>query len=242
MIKKLYFSEIDSTNEYAVKNLNHLEDRTVISAGIQTKGRGRGGRSWYSREGNLFASLVLKPQADFCEICRLNAIVHYTAVILARVFKKKYGLDTNIKWPNDLLAEGKKISGILIETVIKGECLQGIIIGVGVNLNMSKEDFKMINQPATSLNLLSGIEINRDIFLDFFLEEFFLQYDEFLKKGFSLIKNDYKMLNMVLGKEVKVISSGREHCGIVKDIDDYGQLVLDCYNKEETINAGEIIC
>lgn len=242
MIKKLYFSEIDSTNEYAEKNLAEMEDRTVIYAGIQTKGRGRGGRSWYSSEGNLFASLILKPQADFCDICRLSAIIHYAAVILARVFKKNFKLDTNIKWPNDILADGKKIAGILIETVIKGECLQGVIIGVGVNLNMSKEDFRMINQPATSLNIVSGMKINRDRFLDYFLDEFFLQYEDFLSKGFSLIKNDYKRLSMVLGKEVKVIVSGKEYCGIAKDIDDYGQLVLDCYNKTEIINAGEIIC
>ncbi len=242
MIKKIFFSEIESTNDYAVKNIEHIEDKTVIIADLQTKGRGRNGRSWHSEKNNLFASLVLKPKCSFCDMQRLNTIVHYTAVILSRVFKKKYGLSTQIKWPNDILVLGKKIAGILTENVIKGESFQGIIIGTGVNLNMDEDSLKKISQTAISLNMLTGRETDRDEFLDFFLEEFFLQYDDFLKKGFLLIKENYKMLSMVLGKKVRAVLPDKEYCGIAKDIDDKGQLILDCYNKEEAINIGDIIC
>jgi len=180
MIKKIYFPKIGSTNDYAVENINDIEDKTVIFADIQTKGKGRNARHWVSEKNNLFASLVLKPQFNFKEKYTLNALTHYTAVVLARVFKKKYSLETKIKWPNDLVAEGKKIAGILIETVIEGCFLQGVIVGIGVNLNLEEKSLGKIDKPATSLNILLKREINRDEFLDFLLKEFFIQYDELL--------------------------------------------------------------
>ncbi|MDD3520617.1 MAG: biotin--[acetyl-CoA-carboxylase] ligase [Actinomycetota bacterium] len=242
MIKKIYFSEIESTNDYAVKNIEHIQNKTVIIADVQTKGKGRNGRSWFSEKNNLLVSLVLKPQINSSDISGINTLVHYAAVILSRVFKKKYNLDTEIKWPNDLRADGRKIAGILTEAVIKGDCVQGIIIGIGVNLNMNEKTIKKINQPATSLNILTGVKINKDEFLDFFLNEFFLEYNKFLEQGFSLIEEEYKMLSMVLGKKVRVVVSDKEYCGIAKDIDNKGQLVLNCNDKEEIINIGDILC
>ncbi|MBN2073889.1 MAG: biotin--[acetyl-CoA-carboxylase] ligase [Actinobacteria bacterium] len=242
MVKKIYFPEIASTNDYASENIGSIEDRTVIFADIQTKGRGRNGRHWFSGKNNLSASLILKPQLNFSQVYKVNALVHYTAVVLARVFKKEYSIETRIKWPNDLMAGFKKIAGILIETVITGESLQGVIIGTGVNLNLDEKSLKKIGRPATSLNVLLGKEVNRDEFLDLFLKEFFLQYDELLMQGFSLIKEEYKLKSMTLGRAVKAAISGKEYSGIAKDIDDMGQLVLDCNNEEKIINTGDITC
>ncbi|MCG9479227.1 MAG: biotin--[acetyl-CoA-carboxylase] ligase [Actinomycetia bacterium] len=242
MVKRIYFPKIESTNNYAVENIENIEDRTVILADKQTRGKGRNGRYWLSEKNNLFVSLVLKPQFDFRQINTINALTHYTAVVLTRVFKKKYSIKAKIKWPNDLLANGKKIAGILIETVIKGNSLQGVIIGIGVNLNLEEKTLEKISQPATSLNVLLEKEINRDEFLDFLLKEFFLQYDELLKKGFLLIKEEYSLLNMVMGKLVKVVVFNKKYYGIAKGIDDKGQLILDCKDREEIINIGDIIC
>jgi BirA family transcriptional regulator, biotin operon repressor / biotin---[acetyl-CoA-carboxylase] ligase len=242
MIRKIYLPEIESTNNYAVKNIEYIKDKTVIFADIQTKGKGRNGRHWFSERNNLFASLVLKPKFDLKDMYKLNALTHYTAVVLSRIFKKKYSIETKIKWPNDLQANGKKIAGILIETIIKGDFLQGIIIGIGVNLNLDEKSLKEINQPAISLNILLDREINRDEFLDFLLKEFFLQYNQLLKQGFLLIKEEYKLKSMVLGKSVKAVTTNKEYNGIAKEIDDKGQIILDCNNIEEIINIGDIIC
>lgn len=240
MIKKIYFSKIESTNDYAIKNIEELADRSVIFAEIQTKGKGRNGRLWYSEKNNLFASLILKPQLCFDELYKLTGFVHYAAVILTRVFKKHYNIKTLIKWPNDVFADGKKIAGILIETVIRGECLQGIVLGIGVNLNMSEESLKKIDKSATSLNILSGIEIKRDEFLEHFLEEFFLQYNKFLKQGFTLIKKEYSLLSMILGKKVNVISSGKKYIGDALNIDEKGRIVLKCSDKVIALNIGDV--
>ena len=242
MIKKIYIPEIASTNDYASENIGSIEDKTVIFADVQTKGRGRNGRHWFSGKNNLSASLVLKPQLNFNNIHKISALVHYTAVVLTRVFKKNYSIETRIKWPNDLMASSKKIAGILIETVIKGDSLQGVIIGTGVNLNLDEKSLKKIDRPATSLNVFLGKEVSRDEFLDLFLKEFFLKYDELLIKGFSLIKEEYKLKSMTIGRAVKAAVLDKEYAGIAKDIDDIGQLILDCNNEEKIINTGDIIC
>jgi len=148
VIKKITFTKIESTNKYALENIDKIEDKTVIVARVQTKGRGRNARNWVSKKDNLFASLVLKPRYKLEKEYTLNALTHYTAVVLARVFKEKYSIETKIKWPNDIIADGKKIAGILIETVIQGYFLQGVVIGVGVNLNMDRKSLGTIDQPA----------------------------------------------------------------------------------------------
>lgn len=242
MIKKITFTKIESTNKYALENIDKIGDKTVVIARIQTKGRGRNARNWVSKKNNLFASLVLKPQYKLEKEYTLNALTHYMAVVLARVFKKKYSIETKIKWPNDIIADGKKIAGILIETVIQGYFLQGVVIGVGVNLNMDRKSLETIDKPATSLNILLKRKINTDRFLDYLLEEFFTQYDELLKRGFLLIKEEYNRRNMVLGKMIEVDVFNKKYYGMVKEIDDKGQLVLNCNNTEKIISVGDIIC
>ncbi len=242
MIKKITFTKIESTNKYALENIDKIGDKTVVIARIQTKGRGRNARNWVSKKNNLFASLVLKPQYKLEKEYTLNALTHYMAVVLARVFKKKYSIETKIKWPNDIIADGKKIAGILIETVIQGYFLQGVVIGVGVNLNMDRKSLETIDKPATSLNILLKRKINTDRFLDYLLEEFFTQYDELLKQGFLLIKEEYNRRNMVLGKMIEVDVFNKKYYGMVKEIDDKGQLVLNCNNTEKIISVGDIIC
>jgi BirA family transcriptional regulator, biotin operon repressor / biotin---[acetyl-CoA-carboxylase] ligase len=242
VIKKITFIKIESTNKYALENIDNIEDKTVIVARVQTKGRGRNARNWVSKKNNLFVSLVLKPQYKLEKKYTLNALTHYTAVVLARVFKEKYSIETKIKWPNDIIVDEKKIAGILIETVIQGYFLQGVVIGIGVNLNMDKRSLKTIDQPATSLNILLKRKINTDRFLDYLLEEFFTQYDELLKQGFLLIKEEYNSRNMVLGKMVEVDVFNKKYYGMVKEIDDKGQLVLNCNNTEKIISVGDIVC
>ncbi|MBM3700552.1 MAG: biotin--[acetyl-CoA-carboxylase] ligase [Actinobacteria bacterium] len=239
---KIHFTEIESTNDYALKNMEDIQDGTVIYADVQTKGKGRNSRTWVSEKGNLFMSLVLKPEYNLGKKNSLCAIVHYTAVVLTRVLETKYSVKAKIKWPNDLLVDNKKIAGILIEAVIQGSNLQGIVVGIGVNLNMEKDLLERLDQAATSLNLLLNQKISRDKFLDYLLEEFFSRYEKLLEKGFSLIKKEYILKNMFLGKMVKAVVFGKMYHGLAKGLDDAGQLILECGGSKEVISAGDIIC
>ena len=151
----LFLNIVDSTNKYAKEHLNELEDKTIIYANSQTAGRGRMQRKWNSNTGdNVYASIVLKPSTELKEV--YSNLTQYLSLTLTEVFEQ-YNVLPTIKWPNDVRINGKKISGILAESVIEKNELKGIILGFGVNLNCKKEDLDKIDQPATSLNLETGM-------------------------------------------------------------------------------------
>ena len=136
--------EVNSTNLYAKENLDSLEDKTVIIAKTQTCGRGRFDRKWIDLgEGNLFMTIVLKPSNSFDEV--YSNLTQYLSVTLALVLEE-YGLSPKIKWPNDVMVNGGKISGILSETVMQGNKFKGLVLGIGVNLNADKNDLKQIKE------------------------------------------------------------------------------------------------
>ncbi len=233
--------EVESTNSFAKANIDTFGDKTSIVTKRQTSGRGRLNRSWIDLgNSNLFLSIVLKPSDTFEEF--YPNITQYLSVCVCKVLEN-YGLKPQIKWPNDVLVNGAKIAGILSETVMQGIKLKGIVLGIGVNLNATKEKLENIpDKIATSLNLETGNEINLKEFLDKLLEEFFKNYDEFLKIGFPLIKEDYINRNCFLNKnlDVKVFNSIKT--GLAKEITDKGELVLiDKNNEEMVLTIGDIL-
>lgn len=240
-MKLIELEEIDSTNNYAKMNISSLADRTVIHAIHQTSGRGRLNRSWVDLGArNLFMSIVLKPSITFNEI--YPNITQYLSVSLCKVLET-YGLEPQIKWPNDVLINGKKIAGILSETVMEGQNLEGIVLGIGVNLNSNQKALESIpNKIATSLNLETGKDIDLKIFLNKLLTEFFAHYDEFLNAGFITIKDDYINRNCFLNKELNVQVFNNIKTGFTKSINDKGELVLlSNDNNEFVLTIGDIL-
>ena len=183
---------------------------------------------------------MLKPSDTFEEF--YPNITQYLSVCVCKVLEN-YGLKPQIKWPNDVLVNGAKIAGILSETVMQGIKLKGIVLGIGVNLNATKEKLENIpDKIATSLNLETGKEINLKEFLDKLLEEFFKNYDEFLKIGFPLIKEDYINRNCFLNKNLDVKVFNNIKTGLAKEITDKGELVLiDKNNEEMVLTIGDIL-
>lgn len=233
--------EVESTNSFAKSNIDTFGDKTSIVTKRQTSGRGRLNRSWVDLgNSNLFLSIVLKPSNTFEEI--YPNITQYLSVCVCKILEN-YGLKPQIKWPNDVLVNGAKIAGILSETVMQGSKLKGIVLGIGVNLNSSKEKLENIpDKVATSLNLETGKDINLKEFLDKLLEEFFKNYDEFLKTGFPLIKEDYINRNCFLNKNLDVKVFNNVKTGLAKEITDKGELVLiDKNNKEMVLTIGDIL-
>jgi len=239
----IYFPEITSTNTHALRNIADFSDRDVLMAEVQTEGRGRFDRKWISdKPENIYISFVLKPIIKIGEDSSLNNIPQYLSVKLCEVLET-YDLNPVIKWPNDVLLENKKIAGILAQTSIRGNTFQGLVLGIGVNLNFEKTDMGKIDRPATSLNLVLGKKIDRDEFLKSLLERFFEDYDEFLNTGFDFIKHDYVKRAYFLGNTITVNTYKSEIRGIAKRIADDGSLVIISENSsEETIiNVGEIL-
>ena len=239
-MKKIYLSEVDSTNLYAKSNIENLADKSIVHAANQTAGRGRLQRTWVNLgEGNLFLTFVLKPSNSFNEV--YSNLTQYLSVVLCKILEE-YGLKPQIKWPNDVLINGKKIAGILSETVMQGSLFKGLVLGIGVNLNTSEKDFaSVIDKEATSLNLEISKPVDVNLFLDKLAEEFFADYDNFLQKGFELIKNDYISRTCFLDTEICVQVFNDKKCGIAKAINDKGELVMSNNQKEFVLTIGDIL-
>ncbi len=187
----IYYPEISSTNEFAMKNIADFSDRDVLSAEIQTTGKGQFDRKWISdKPDNIYISIVLKPQIKKENMTFLKDFSLYLAVKLCKILEE-YNTNPTIKPPNDILINGKKIAGILAQSSTRGEKVNGLILGLGVNLNMEKNCLKKIDQPATALNIETNSVIQRDIFLEKLLISFFSDYDEFLTQGFMLVEKEY---------------------------------------------------
>lgn len=227
-MRLLFLDEINSTNTYSKEHVNELHDKDVVYTFKQTAGRGRFDRQWVDLgSGNIYLSIILKPSSDLKQV--YSNLTQYTALKLAETFEK-YNVIPQIKWPNDILIDEKKISGILAETVFKQNQLQGLIIGVGVNLNADENDFKKIDKKVTALNIETHKEINKIDFLNCFIDNFFANYEKFLNNGFKSIKDEYMKRINFLNKEITIHNFNEDYTGIVEDISDEGSVIIN--NKE----------
>ncbi len=238
----LHLGEVESTNRYAVDRFEDLPHGLAVVADRQTRGRGRLERSWSSSvAGNLYASLVLKLEAERQE--RLPAgfpnLTQYMAVVLARV-ARSLGAEVTVKWPNDLLAGGRKVAGILAEAVSAPGRVRGAVVGAGVNLAMREEDVAAIDQPAASLNLVLGRDVERDAFLEAMLDEFFAGYPAFLEAGFPSIRSEFLALTPMLGRQISVNSVHSRITGTACDVTEEGSLVVLTPQGRVTFTLGDV--
>lgn len=236
----LYLDEVDSTNLYGKKNIDTLADKTVISAKRQLSGRGRLNRVWLDLgEGNLFVSVVLKPSLKFDEM--FANLTQYLSVILCKTLEQ-YGLQPEIKWPNDVLINGKKVAGILSETVMKGQIFKGLVLGFGINISAGERDVEQVTDKAvTSVSLELGKQVDGKLFLNDLLNLFFRDYNKFLESGFEFIKHDYIKRVNFLEKELCVKVFNDTKCGVAKGINDNGALILEKNNEKFVLTIGDIL-
>ena len=148
----LFFQEVPSTMDEAARlAASGTCDGTVVVADIQTAGRGRQGRSWVSDTGNLYVSIVFRPSMQALPMLSILA-----GVATARSIRKTTGLDPRIKWPNDIMLVGKKVGGILVESVVQGHMVDYAIVGIGLNISLETQSTQEIASFATSLNQAAG--------------------------------------------------------------------------------------
>lgn len=198
------FAELDSTNRHACANLRDLAHGDVIQAAVQTAGHGRMCRRWISDvPGNLCISIVLKPFHAPAVDLPLANLSQLLALGVCRVLDS-HGVPATLKWPNDVLVYGRKIAGLLAETVVQGSEFLGLVLGLGVNLNLDAASLATIDQPATSLSERSGKPVDVALFRDAVLQDFFSRSDGLLDTGFGMIRDEYMERCPFIGTEVGI--------------------------------------
>ncbi|ADL53807.1 biotin--[acetyl-CoA-carboxylase] ligase [Clostridium cellulovorans] len=240
----LYLPTIDSTNikakELANQDQSKYPNGFLIISEEQTNGKGRLGRTWHSPSGcGLWFSLILRPNINLVDIPKITLI---SAVALCDSLKNS-GVDSQIKWPNDILINNKKIAGILTEMSSLNSIVNFVILGIGLNVNTKASQFPLeLKETASSLFIEYGNNFDKSKILADFLYIFEDLWFKFLTNGsFDHILAKYKETSTVLHKKVKIINAGKESLVFVKDITEDGSLlVVTADGDEKLIISGEV--
>lgn len=219
-----FYDTIDSTNSFLKREQQNLVDYLVV-ADTQHKGRGRLGRTWSSAKGEgLWFSLLLKP--SLTPDCALM-LTQVAALSIHRALLDATGLNTQIKWPNDIMYKDKKVCGILTEIASELGRLQYVIIGIGVNVNQEVFE-EEISEIATSCLMSLGKPQSRLGILSSFLAHFESLYHQFIRKpNLSFISKGLNAISSIIDEPIWIISGDSKLAGIAKQIDDNGALIVE---------------
>jgi BirA family biotin operon repressor/biotin-[acetyl-CoA-carboxylase] ligase len=191
---------------------------SVVTAERQTQGRGRMQRSWHSRAGGLYFTIVLRPDLP----AALGSLVTFAAgVVWAQVLAADYGLPVGLKWPNDLLVAERKLSGLLAEMETRGDMVAFVNIGIGLNVNNDPDQYE---PRAVSLKALLGRPLSRRELLTRFLDRFEKRLAEPRLDG---VITEWKPLAVTLGRPVTIQTIHETLAGVARDVDETGALVLE---------------
>lgn len=236
----IFYEETGSSNEEAKKISNiKVTDGLCVVADMQTSGKGRLGRVWQSPKGkNIYFSICLVPNITPMEAPQITLMA---GIAVCRAINDSFGLSAKIKWPNDIIVNNKKICGILTEISAEIDSIKYIVCGIGINANVETFSDELKNK-ATSLKLELNCEIDRAAFLCSVLKKIEYYYDIFLKSnGISGFIDEYRLNCINIGQNCTALFKGSSVSGIVKDIDDNGNLILEKENGERlNIFSGEV--
>ncbi len=233
--------QTDSTNLQLKKRAEAgAAEGLVLVADHQLAGRGRLGRRWQSPPGvNLYLSLLIRPDIPVQQAPQLTFL---SAVAVATTLAEVCGLPAEVKWPNDILIDGAKIAGLLNEMDAETERINYVILGIGVNLNMTADQFpRELTYPATSVLLQTGQRVDRPHFLKLLLERLDVYYGEFLEQGFAPIRSRWEALCPIVNRTVRVGAGDTSRCGVVVGLESDGALKLQREDGcVERIVAGDV--
>jgi BirA family biotin operon repressor/biotin-[acetyl-CoA-carboxylase] ligase len=198
-------------------------DGTVVIAETQTGGKGRLGRTWISPKGNLYISVVLRPEIP---PHKAPLITLMAAVAVTSTIRQHLQVQAGIKWPNDIFISGKKAAGLLTEMRAEPDRVKHIVLGIGINVNMNLAELPVpLRKLSTTLSAETGKKIDRTLFLQQFLAELDRWYQIFLKNGATVIEA-WGMFNITVGNRVAVSGTGESFEGVAQGIDADGRLIL----------------
>ena len=233
------FDSIDSTNTKAkeLAEAGHPSG-TLVVADQQTLGRGRRGRSWESPAGTgIFMTLMLKPDINPNNASMLTLVA---AMATARAITEVTGEAAQIKWPNDIVMNGKKVVGILTEMSAQFDYINHIVVGIGINVH--NEEFpEEIAKTASSLLLECDHRIHRASLIEAFLEEFERLYAIYLEtEDMSGLQKEYDSLLVNRGRQVRVLDPKEPFEGKAMGITKKGELIVDTWESRKLVSSGEV--
>ena len=237
--KIYYFPELKSTNIMAKEKSLHreegIDEGTLIIAERQSAGKGRLGREWFSPTGGIWLSIILYPQLSPSYISRITLM---TAVAAVKAIKICTQIESQIKWPNDILINEKKVCGILTEMSAELDIINWVVVGIGINVNIDHREFpEDIQENTISLKEILGKEVLRVKLAQTFLQEFEKYYEKLKRKEFPSILREWKLYSHTLRRKITVDIGERIITGEAVDINEEGALIL----KKEDGELVEII-
>jgi len=236
-----YLKTVGSTNDHALLlAAEGAPHGTLVVAEEQTRGRGRLRREWISYPNlGIYLSILLRNPLPV-QIAPQSSYIGSLALV--KMLREEFGITASIKWPNDVLINGRKAAGILTETQSDQDFSRFIVMGIGINVNHSKEEMAgPFRYPATSIAVEAGFAIKRQRVLLSFLDQFERDYDLFLKKGISVLIPEFTAHSGVLGKIVTVICGDREITGKAQGFTPEGALLLLRNDgSQETVWVGDV--
>jgi BirA family transcriptional regulator, biotin operon repressor / biotin---[acetyl-CoA-carboxylase] ligase len=237
-----HYRQIGSTNDEALLlAAQGAEHGTVVVAEEQTKGRGRLQRSWFSPAGcGIYLSMILRNPLPLQEAPQSPMVA---ALALVKVLDEDYGLPASIKWPNDVLVAGKKLSGILADMQSDQDYTRFIVIGMGINVNHTESDLaEPFRYPATSLAIELGAPVKRQELLLKLIHRFERAFERFLDDGFGAMLPEFEKASAILGKELRIQSGKEEISGKALGFTPEGALrLLKEDGKVEVVWVGDVL-
>ena len=232
--------EVGSTNDYLKEAARGgAPEGLAVLAERQTAGKGRLGRSFQSPAGlGLWMSVLLRPA---CPPERLPPVTALTAAACAEAIREVCGAEAGIKWPNDLVLDGRKLCGILTELESGGEGLT-LVIGIGLNVSQRREDFPPeLRETAGSLAMLTGRDVPREVLAGAILRALDRMYRDLLADDLDAWRGAYRAACVNLGREVRILRPDREEQATALDVDrDFGLMVRLADGREEILRSGEV--
>ncbi len=236
--KVLYKAELDSTNEEGKRQAAiKCEDGLLIICDDQTAGKGRLGRSWQAeKNAGIYMSMVIYPDIMPVEIPQITLV---TGIAVMRSVNRVTGLKTRIKWPNDIIINGKKLVGILAEMSAEMEKVNYVVIGIGINVNMKSFEGEL-KEKATSIYIETGKRFKRSLIINEFVKEFKICYNEFCKNGFASFVDEYNENCANVGKNVKTAGGRMNIEGISRGVNEKGEILIETDKGTAAVMAGEV--
>ena len=238
-----YFDSTSSTQEYALQIArNQNEDGAIIIAQKQTASKGRLGRKWISPKGGLWFSIIIHPKFDVSNSTILPIAV---SVAMAKTIEEELGYKPELKWPNDVNVNGKKVAGILLDAVIQSNKIESMVIGIGVNYFIDSDKLsKTITDKSNFYGAESLVKKESDNHPVKFMQKFLIELEKMIqkiesKKISSIIKEWTKHSTMI-GKQVTVTVDKEKFSGIAEKIDSDGALILSNGKDKKQILAGDV--
>lgn len=228
-----HLEQVESTNSLALSLVKsyQINHNHIILADSQTGGKGRMGRNWVSPIGNLYFSLVLKPNKSIAVNSQLSFLASIAMGLAIAGFSKN-NQEINYKWPNDILLSSKKVAGILLESDA-----DFLVLGIGVNI---KSNPKQTTYPACNLDEQGFRPVDKINLLEKFLDNFSDLYQKWLGFGFMPIRNLWLEKAFNLNQEITVNLPSQSLRGIFKNLDEQGNLILEVSGKTQLIASGEV--